>query len=624
MHVSWLLSSLATVAIAQEEDLNLFDYGRRGPLIGTSFGIPGVNETFDYIVIGGGTAGLTIASRLAQSDRFSVAVIEAGGFYEIDNGNQSVVPAYTKPGATSQTYNPLNDWGFKTQPQQALNGQVFHYTQGKGLGGNSAKNSMNYNRPTNESMRRWAEEVGDESYTFDRMLPYYKKSVRYTPPDPAIWGDYNSLQNTDAFDNGGPLEVSSGNWVEPMGLTMHQVLTERFGLAVTEFNSGSLIGSGFMSQTVNPRNAHRSSSESSFLQQALDSGSKLTVYKSTLAQKILFNGGNKAASEVLVTTAGTFGTPNLDFFLRAREEIIVSAGAIQSPQLLMVSGIGECEQLSRYGIPCISHLPGVGKNLQDHPAVITACRANVSKIPSLISNEASRALHVRQYLEKAQGPLTSASTGYFGFEKLPQQYRAELSNETLVGLADFPMDWPEIEWTGPSLSESDEIHEQSIALGSIVQATFSRGLVSLASPDMSTPPIIDPQWLADPRDMHTSIQAFRRSREVWAHLAELGVIDLGECFPGSEVKTDNQIREFLRQHASAINHGSCTCKMGSKSDVMAVIDSAAQVYGVQRLRVVDASSFPFLPPGHPQSTVYALAEKIADAILRAKDSSSSQ
>ncbi|RAH66515.1 GMC family oxidoreductase [Aspergillus aculeatinus CBS 121060] len=630
MHTSsWLLFGLAAAVFAEEEqDLNLFHYGRRGPLLGTSFGTPGVNATFDYIVIGGGTAGLTIASRLAQSERFSVAVVEAGGFSEIDNGNWSVVPAYARGlfcGDAPEAYHPLNDWRFKTQPQQVLGGRVFHCAHGKLLGGSSAQNSMNYNRPTKGSMQKWAEEVGDESYTLENMLPWYRKSVRFTPPDPTIWGEYDILHNEDAFNNGGPLEVSSGNWIDPLANTVRKVLTDGLGFKETEFNSGGLLGSGFMSRTINPKNAHRSSSESSFLQEALDSGNGLTIYKNTLAQKILFNGGDKTASEVLVSTAGTFGTSNLNFNVRAREEVIVSAGPIQSPQLLMVSGVGECEQLSRYGIPCVSHLPGVGKNMQDHPVVITTCRVNEQMVPVLVTEEASDQLHVRQYIENARGPLTIVGPGYFGFEKLPQQYRSQLSGENLKSLADFPEDWPELEWALSGVSRGTDASEgnYTIAMGSIVQATFSRGMVSLASPDMSTPPIIDPQWLADPRDMNTSIQAFRRSREVWTHLAEVGVIDLETCVPGSEVETDYRVREFLRQDASAINHASCTCKMGQKDDKMAVIDNAARVFGVQRLRVVDISSFPFLPPGHPQATVYALAEKIADEILQASINSSS-
>ncbi|RAL12324.1 GMC family oxidoreductase [Aspergillus homomorphus CBS 101889] len=617
MRTSTLLLSLAAAACAHEEhDLNLFHYGRRGPLLGTSFGIPGVNATFDYLVVGGGTAGLTIASRLAQSERFSVAVVEAGEFFEINNGNRSVVPAYTTNVACqdpSEYHQPLNDWGFKTQPQQALTGRVFHCRYGKGLGGNSAENSMFYIRPTRDSMQKWAEDVGDESYLFDNMLPYLKRSIRFTPPDPAIWGTHTNLQNEDAFDTRGPLEVSAGNWVDPLAIAMRKALIDGLGFNETEFNSGSLMGSGFPSRTINPRNAHRSSSESSFLQETLDHGSKLTIYKSTLAQKILFNGGDKTATEIRVSTAGTFGTSNLDFFLSARQEIIVSAGAIQSPQLLMVSGVGECEQLSRFGITCMSHLPGVGKNLQDHPLLTTTCRVNDSTVHSTVSD-----VQVQQYLKNAAGPLTVPGHGYLGFEKLPQPYRSRLSEESLMALSDFPEDWPELEWLSPAVKQDNKINwGVNATLGAKILTMFSRGTVSLASPDMSTSPIIDPQWFADPRDMKLSLQTFRRSQEMWAQLADLGMVDLDNCFPGFEVSTDEQIREYLQQYASAFNHVSCTCKMGQKNDPMAVVDSAARVFGVQHLRVVDASSFPFLPPGHPQSIIYALAEKIADEILQA-------
>ncbi|BCS06538.1 hypothetical protein ALUC_10919S [Aspergillus luchuensis] len=613
------LASLAALAIAHDgPDLNLFDYDQRGPLLGTWFGIPGQNATFDYVVIGGGTAGLTIASRLVKSGYLSVAVVEAGGFYEIDNGDLSVVPEYSTffSGPDMSDFQPLVDWNFLIQPQESLGNRTLHYPRGKTLGGTSGRNYMYYHRPTIGSLHKWAEEVGDKSYEFPSMLPYYKKSVHFTPPDEKLFINSTNIQNPEAFSStGGPLEVSSGNFVDGFGTWFRKALIA-LGLKQTEFNSGNLSGSGYMTLTINPINAHRSSSETSFLQSTLNSGLGPVVYHKTFAQKILFD-NHRVATGVQVETAGTFGIPPVNFTLSAQKEVILSAGAIQSPHLLMVSGIGPHDQLFRFNISCISHLPGVGQNLQDHPTAGTTHRVDVPTVASLAGDDSLVESNVKQYIVNATGPLSIPGPGYFGWEKLPKPYRWRLSNESIQALSTLPDDWPETVYTPlgypqPKNASAGQIYA---TISFVNVAPFSRGNISLAGPNMTTPPIINPQWLANTTDMEIMVGAFNRSRQIWAKLADLGVADPVEFTPGNNVTTYDQILDFIRGSLTTISHGSSTCKMGRKDDPMAVVDSSARVYGVQKLRVVDASSFPFLPPGAPQSTVYAFAEKIAEEIL---------
>ncbi|OJZ89163.1 GMC oxidoreductase [Aspergillus luchuensis CBS 106.47] len=613
------LASLEALAIAHDgPDLNLFDYDQRGPLLGTWFGIPGQNATFDYVVVGGGTAGLTIASRLVKSGYLSVAVVEAGGFYEIDNGDLSVVPEYSTffSGPDMSDFQPLVDWNFLTQPQESLGNRTLHYPRGKTLGGTSGRNYMYYHRPTIGSLHKWAEEVGDKSYEFPSMLPYYKKSVHFTPPDEKLFINSTNIQNPEAFSStGGPLEVSSGNFVDGFGTWFRKALIA-LGLKQTEFNSGNLSGSGYMTLTINPINAHRSSSETSFLQSTLNSGLGPVVYHKTFAQKILFD-NHRVATGVQVETAGTFGIPPVNFTLSAQKEVILSAGAIQSPHLLMVSGIGPHDQLFRFNISCISHLPGVGQNLQDHPTAGTTHRVDVPTVASLADDDSLVESNVKQYIVNATGPLSIPGPGYFGWEKLPKPYRWRLSNESIQALSTLPDDWPETVYTPlgypqPKNASAGQIYA---TISFVNVAPFSRGNISLAGPNMTTPPIINPQWLANTTDMEIMVGAFNRSRQIWAKLADLGVADPVEFTPGNNVTTYDQILDFIRGSLTTISHGSSTCKMGRKDDPMAVVDSSARVYGVQKLRVVDASSFPFLPPGAPQSTVYAFAEKIAEEIL---------
>ncbi|KAJ5970945.1 Glucose-methanol-choline oxidoreductase [Penicillium vulpinum] len=622
-----LASSLLGFASATPPNLNLFAYGNSGSLLGTSFGISGANATFDYVVVGGGNAGLTIASRLAENQTVSVAVIEAGGFYETDNGNYSTVPGYSShyTGSDPTDYQPLIDWGFSTQPQPGSGGRVLHYARGKTLGGSSARNYMLYQRPTIDSMQRWADEVDDQSYTFERLLPYFKKSVHYTPPNQALYGNSTNSQTPDAFSpTGGPLEVSFSNAVHAFGTWCQKAFLALGMKQIDGFNSGGLLGSAFVTYTIDPRNAHRSSSESSFLQTVLSKGVGPTVYKNTMAQKILFDRDDKHATGVQVSTGGTFGTRSVNFTLHARTEVIISAGAFQSPQLLMVSGIGPCDHLRSFNIPCIKNLPGVGQNMQDHPTFPISHRVNVLTTSASASNATIAALNVKQYTENATGPLSIFGPGYYSWEKLPDPFRSNLTRESRLALSSFPPDWPELEWLPVSAfngynlnkvtADPKDGHQYATLSGALI-APLSRGSVRLAGPSMNTPPLIDPQWFTDPTDVDLAIQGFKRQRQIWAELAKLGVAEHEEYFPGFNVSTDAQILEFIHQSMITVYHASATCKMGRKNDTMAVVDSHANVYGVRGLKVVDASSFPFLPPGHPQSIVYAFAEKIADEIL---------
>lgn len=292
-------------------------------------------------MIGGGTAGLAIASKLAETA--SVAVIEAGGFYEQDNGNLSIIPglAFTQSIlATTEMYpeQPLIDWGVITSPQTGADNRRMHYAQGKTLGGCSAINIMAYHRATEGTYQRWADLVGDSSYTLPNLLRYFIKSSHLTPPNYQKRNTPNAtvLYDTSAFNNaeGGPLQVSWGNWVDPTVTWLARAL-ERIGLPVSSvgFNSGSLSGNGaWPTFTISPARAERSSSRFSYLDQAIET-TKIAVYHHTQAMKILFDSQKRnTATGVAVRTRG------VDYTITAKREVILSAGAFRSPHLLMLSG----------------------------------------------------------------------------------------------------------------------------------------------------------------------------------------------------------------------------------------------------------------------------------------------
>ena len=352
-----------------------------GHLLGTSFGFPG-DRTFDYIIVGGGTAGLVVAARLAEDGSNSVAVVEAGSFYEIGNGNLSQIPAdgvWFAGKALSDT-NPLIDWDFHTTPQAVSQGchvylrylgisrsllmpyqgflnQSSHYARGKCLGGSSARNYMAYQRGTVESYDQWADQVGDQSYQFDQFLPYFQKSVNFTPPDESS-RPANATPDYDVQSIGssnGLLSVTFSHYAQAFSSWAQKALTEIGIPPIQGFTSGSLNGSSYQLLTIDAGRQTRASSETAFLRPSLTKPN-LIVYQSTLAKQIFFD-GSKTATGVQISIGGSLYT------LSARKEVIVSAGTFQSPQLLMVSGVGPAGRLQRYNIPVVADRPGVGQNM---------------------------------------------------------------------------------------------------------------------------------------------------------------------------------------------------------------------------------------------------------------------
>lgn len=483
---------------------------------------------------------------------------------------------------------------------------------------------MSLHRPTVESMGLWADDVGDQTYTFGGVLPFYKKSPQLTPPNRALYHNTSMHQtNTDFSSSGGPLHVSYQNYISPFATWTQPALESIGQKQIDGFNSGKLIGSGFATWTVDATHATRSSSETSFLQLALRT-TTLTVYVQTLAQNILF-GSNNTATGVVVSTQGTYGTPSVTYTLSARKEVIISAGAFQSPQLLMVSGIGPRDTLQAHGIPVVKDLPGVGQDMWDQISFAIEHEVNMPTVSAALNSPDIFYEENAAYAENATGIFSVFGGSYFGWEKLPFPQRLALSNATLRALEYFPSDWPEIEilpvnaylgWNRNYATEDplDGKNYASIAAGMV--APLSRGNLTISSASMEDPPVINPNWLTHPADIELAVGAFKRLCDAWGALAALNVTIGEEVLPGPSVQTDEEIFQYIADSVIQLFHPSSTCKMGKSSDPLAVVDNRGRVFGTNSLRVVDASIFPILPPGHPQATVYMLAELIADNILK--------
>ncbi|CAN8100946.1 unnamed protein product [Discula destructiva] len=578
------------------------------------------DASFDYVVVGGGTAGLTLAARLTEDLTTTVAVIEAGSFYQVMNPLLASTPAGDVIFAGSSRYdtNPLADWNFVTVPQAGAKGREIRYPRGQCLGGSSGSNFMIYQRPDKGSLQMWADAVDDQSYTWDNMLQWYKKSVHFTPPNTSLRAPNATAMYTEsAFDaSAGPLQVSYANYAGPFSSYIQSSLDE-IGVPVTQdFNSGSLMGSQYCSSTINPTNANRDSSQTSFLNNATQDRPNLHVMKSTMVSKVLFD-SSKRATGVTLTSGDT---------IKANKEVILSAGAFNTPQVLMLSGIGPAATLSQFGIPIIADRPGVGQNMTDHFFAGPTFRVNVDTFTKLANDLAYITEEFfTNFLPKQQGVLTNPVCDYLGWEKAPRSGSGGISSEAAAVLDKLPASWPDIEYlSAPGYvgnfsslltTQPDDGYQYATIFMAPV-APQSRGTVTISSTDASDLPVIDPAWLTDPTDVAVSVAAYKRLRAAFATNAmKPALADPVEYFPGPSVQGDDAILDTIRNTLMTVYHASCTARMGRVDDPTAVVDSNARVIGVSGLRVVDASSFALLPPGHPQSTVYAFAEKIAAQII---------
>ncbi|KAL4937075.1 hypothetical protein BDV06DRAFT_216166 [Aspergillus oleicola] len=521
-------------------------------IIGTTvLGSAAQSDTFDYVVVGGGTAGVTLAVRLAQASH-SVALIEAGKYYE-DSWPLAAIPsADVIPVGSDPDADFGADWGFVTAPQAGADGRRIHFARGKCLGGSVP---------------------GIATRTSNASVQY----------------DANSFDEA-----GGPLHVSYSSFVQSFSTWMKRGMAA-IGLSeINDFNNGKLAGY----QYSLPDN--------------------LTIRTQRLAKRILFDEHKNAIG---VEVADGFGFRSN---LTAAKEVIISAGAFQSPQLLMVSGIGPADQLTAHGIEVVSELQ-VGQNMWDHPFFALSYRVNVGTLTRVANDLFYLGSTFLDYTTKHTGPLTNPVADFIAFEKIPPAHRKAFSAETERGLTEFPDDWPEVEYmsgagyigsfTGLMSTQPKDGYQYGSILGILITPT-SRGNITLASADTSDVPIINPNWLTTESDQETAIAIFKRIREIFTSDGMAPVIIGDEYYPGNGTQTNAEILSFIQKNVMTLWHPSCTNKMGTSDDPAAVVDSKARVFGVGRLRVVDASSFPFLPPGHPQSTVYMLAEKIADDVIR--------
>jgi choline dehydrogenase len=528
-------------------------------------------EQFDYVVVGAGSAGCVLANRLSEDGGRSVCLIEAGGR---DSHPFIHVPAAV--GAILR--NPKVQWGYMTAPQKHLNDRVLPTPRGKVLGGTGAINGMVYYRGQPEDYDEWAE-MGCTGWSFRELLPYFIRSENNVDFRDPRW------HGTD-----GPMTVSTIRKVNPLN-GVYRAAAQSIGIpCCDDFNVPGAEGVGLRQGAI--RNGRRVTSATAFLKPARERAN-LEVVTDALARRVLVEAGRARAVEIEAGdgTVRTFG---------AREEVILCAGAYGSPQILMLSGIGDGAALSAHGIPVVLDRKEVGRNLHDHIAVQIKMRTKHTMPYGVSVKTLHRGLwNLIEYLLFRQGPLAShVFESHIVLRSRPEEPRPDLQ---------FPF------WTMlPNASGFPVPFGHGYAISVVNNRPQSRGAVRLASADPSAAPVIDPNIFAEPEDMEPIVRGVRIARSILGAVP-FRLLEGVELAPGAGVQGDDEIRAWLREATATTFHPVGTCRMGG--DDGSVVDPALKVRGVEGLRVADAAIFPKIMRANTNAAVVMVAEKAADLIL---------
>lgn len=523
---------------------------------------------YDYIVAGGGAAGCVLAARLSESGA-NTLLLEAG--YP-DNH-----PFIHIPAGFTKLSGPRVNWGFRTVPQKHLNNRDMWYPQGKTLGGGSSINAMIYTRGHYTDYDKW-EAAGATGWGYDDVLPYFRKAESNT----RFSNDYHGVD--------GPLSVSDP--ISPLKISSAFIkAAQEAGIPYNpDFNGAEQEGVGFHQTTT--RDGRRGSASVSYLRPAM--GRKnLTVVTRAQVSRIVIERGRAVAVEYRVD-----GSTNIER-ASAACEIIVTSGAIGSPKLLMLSGIGPAAHLRQHGISVAADVPGVGENLQDHLDCYTVYDCNGPHSYYGVDQRVRQAWWGLQYLLFRNGPVTTNIVEAGAFVKADPL--SAIPDTQLHFLPAYVVDHGLMRIPG-----------YGVCLYTNLLRPKSRGTVRLADANPASQPLIDPNYLSDPDDMRMAVAGLRLAREVMSSPSMRPYIK-GERMPGSAMQTDKDLEAYVRQWAKTDYHPVGTCKMGT--DDLAVVDPELRVRGIEGLRVCDSSVMPLQISANTNAPTIMIAEKASDLIL---------
>ncbi|KAI4927929.1 hypothetical protein J4E86_011774 [Alternaria arbusti] len=584
-----------------------------------------LNQTYDYIIVGGGTSGLTVANRLTENGKHTVLVIEYGNLV---NDPSILVPANT----LSFTPTPERYFNFTPVPNPGLNNDTTSPLAAAIVGGSSAVNGMFFDRGSEADYDAW-EALGNKGWGFKDLLPYFKKSVTFTPPSEEVVEKYNYTWDVDAAYGGhGEIQVSFPPYQFPGQNRLWDAWTEIGVEKPKEAAAGDAIGSIMAPSALDPVLRTRSYARTAHYEPYAKRRNYhlLTGYQAT---DILFKEGGELEAEgvSMVKVGGTEKSA-----VKARKEVIVAAGAIWTPWLLQRSGVGPKSVLEKAGIAVKKHLPGVGANFQDHPFGGSVWNWTTNPYfptaGALATNQTFYAEAEKEYTQSREGPLTTSRGNQAAFLPLktvdpegwqalvdavaaqdPTPYLPAQYDETLIAGAKAIHNI-----TAEYLARDDAAaFEFTFAEGPIGNAAImrplSRGTVNINPADPASGPLVDWRTFSNPLDIKFAVQMVRFSRRfnTLSSFAALGAVELS---PGSNVASDDAIEGYLRSTMDpTFVHMAGTASM-LPEELGGVVGTDLKVYGVGKLSVVDASIVPYLPATHLCTTVYAIAEKAADAI----------
>ena len=530
-------------------------------------------KTFDYIIVGAGTAGCVLANRLSADSNNQVLLLEAG---KKDNYFWINIPV----GYLYTINNPRTDWCYEIEPDPGLNNRAISYARGKGLGGCSSINAMIYMRGQKTDYDQWAQ-LGNRGWSWDDVLPVFKKSEDYQ-------------HGADEFHGtGGELSVEERrvNWEI---LDAWRDAAEACGIPkIEEFNRGDNFGNAYFQ--MNQRRGTRCSGAKAFLH-PVTSRPNLTVITEAHVQHLDFEISESSKRCTGITVATKNGIESFT----AKGEVILSAGAIGSPQILQLSGIGNGDFLNSMGINPVHELPGVGENLQDHLQIRTIYKVqNTVTLNQRFNSLFGKAWMGLEYLLFKKGPMTMPPSQLGAFAK-----------------SDPALEMPDLEWHVQPLSLDkfgDPLHKFDAVTPSVcILRPTSRGNVQIKSGNADDYPAIKLNYLSTPEDQKAAVEGLKFTRRIMAADA-LAAFEPEELKPGPDIRTDQDLLDASGDLGTTIFHPIGTCKMGS--DSMAVVNDRLQVHGIEGLRVIDASIMPTITSGNTNAPTVMIAEKGAEFVL---------